>query len=454
VTTAAVYCRISADPAGLRAGVERQEEDCLAFASRRGWDTQVYVDNDLSAYQGKPRPAYREMLAAVEAGDVQVIVAWAPDRLTRHLRELEELVSLVERKGAQVATVQAGDWDLSTPEGRFMARQLGLLARLEAEKIASRVQRARIQEAKGGKPNAGGRRPWGFEADKVAHHEVEAAQIRDAAARLLRGESLRSVSRRVGKMPKDVKRALLSERMIGKRTHKGVLHDATWEPILERTVWDAIRTLLTDPRRDFVLGRNARSYLLSGFVYAPCGAVCQSARTGAGVRRYKCQVDFCADRSAEKVEDVVRDWVLERSPLPSADAEVDPALSAEVAAIETSIAALERDYYTRRRVSEGQYEELRADLEDQLADASARLLEATQSVETAGAGLVTTVGDTGIPHAVWDRWQTSDLRQRRLWVARYAEKVNLMPVTPGAGRFDKESVQVVPKDSSGRPDGL
>lgn len=55
---AAVYCRISDDRTGQRAGVQRQEEDCRALAESRGWPVaDVYVDNDLSAYSGKPRPA-------------------------------------------------------------------------------------------------------------------------------------------------------------------------------------------------------------------------------------------------------------------------------------------------------------------------------------------------------------------------------------------------------------
>jgi site-specific DNA recombinase len=54
---AAVYVRISSDPSGLRAGVERQERDCRELAERRGWTVaQVYCDNDVSADSGRPAP--------------------------------------------------------------------------------------------------------------------------------------------------------------------------------------------------------------------------------------------------------------------------------------------------------------------------------------------------------------------------------------------------------------
>jgi DNA invertase Pin-like site-specific DNA recombinase len=54
---AAIYCRISQDRAGAGLGVTRQE-DCGAPCERRGWVVvEVYADNDVSAYSGKPRPA-------------------------------------------------------------------------------------------------------------------------------------------------------------------------------------------------------------------------------------------------------------------------------------------------------------------------------------------------------------------------------------------------------------
>jgi hypothetical protein len=70
--TAAVYARISEDRDGTGLGVARQEKDCIALASRRGWHVaRVYVDNDISAYSGKPRPQYRQMLDDIKAGHVR-----------------------------------------------------------------------------------------------------------------------------------------------------------------------------------------------------------------------------------------------------------------------------------------------------------------------------------------------------------------------------------------------
>ena len=61
---AGVYFRISLDRAGEGLGIERQREDGLALAARRGWTTREFSDNDISATHGKFRPGYTALMAA------------------------------------------------------------------------------------------------------------------------------------------------------------------------------------------------------------------------------------------------------------------------------------------------------------------------------------------------------------------------------------------------------
>ena len=59
-------------------GVSRQVADCHELAAARGWDiTEHYVDDDISAYSGKPRPDYRRMLADTPAPELTQAVAAA-----------------------------------------------------------------------------------------------------------------------------------------------------------------------------------------------------------------------------------------------------------------------------------------------------------------------------------------------------------------------------------------
>src|ERR1700674_1749293 len=66
--TVAIYARISEDRAD-GAGVDRQLADCRALVKRNGWGkAQEYTDNNISAFSGKVRPAYAQMLEAIRAG--------------------------------------------------------------------------------------------------------------------------------------------------------------------------------------------------------------------------------------------------------------------------------------------------------------------------------------------------------------------------------------------------
>ena len=85
-----IYARISEDRDGDFLGVKRQVADCERHADARGWQVvETYIDDDVSAYKGHPRPAYRRMLEDITNGHIDGVVVWHLDRLHRHPRELE-----------------------------------------------------------------------------------------------------------------------------------------------------------------------------------------------------------------------------------------------------------------------------------------------------------------------------------------------------------------------------
>src|SRR5262245_50639409 len=112
---AGIYARISEDRHDDGLGVERQLRDCRKLArERRLTVVEEFVDNDMSASNGKRRPAFERLLAEVEAGRIDAVVVWHPDRLYRRARELERIIDVVEQAGTKFATVRAGDFDLAT----------------------------------------------------------------------------------------------------------------------------------------------------------------------------------------------------------------------------------------------------------------------------------------------------------------------------------------------------
>ena len=205
---AAVYARISQDRSGAQAGVNRQLEDTRKLAAERGWEVVgEFVDNDVSAKQrrwstsqgkfvNRTRPGYDALLDAIREGRVDVVLAWHPDRLYRRIRDLEDLVDMLERNDVDVVTVKAARVNLSTAADRLNARLLGSVAMYESEVKSWRVAAAAARRAREGR-FSGGMRPYAYEPDGVTIREEEALHLRTAYDGILAGRSLAEVTRRL-----------------------------------------------------------------------------------------------------------------------------------------------------------------------------------------------------------------------------------------------------------------
>ena len=134
------------------------------------------------------------MLADVEAGRITAVISWHPDRLHRRAAELERYIGVCERHRVENQTVTAGMWDLSTPSGRMVARQLGAVAAYESEHKSERLKSARIQQARNG-GHHGGQRCYGYAKDGVTVVLGEAAEIAAACKSIAGGASLRGIVR-------------------------------------------------------------------------------------------------------------------------------------------------------------------------------------------------------------------------------------------------------------------
>ncbi|MFE2970898.1 recombinase family protein [Streptomyces sp. NPDC059340] len=167
-----IYARISEDREGAHLATERQTDDCRTLTEQLSTPqveykvVRVFEDNDLSAYTGKPRPDYKTMLDALRNGDADCVLAWHTDRLHRSPVELEEYIDVCGPAGIDTRTVKAGQLDLSTATGRMIARQLGVQARYEVERMIERSKRARDQKVGRGE-YSGGPRPFGYEPDGI-----------------------------------------------------------------------------------------------------------------------------------------------------------------------------------------------------------------------------------------------------------------------------------------------
>lgn len=445
--TVATYCRISDDRTGRGLGVERQRADCHALAQSRGWTLgPTFVDNDVSAYSGKPRPQYAALLDAVRSGTVDGVVAWHPDRLHRSPKELEDFITVVETKKAVVETVQAGAWDLSTPSGRLVARQLGSVARYESEHKSERVRRALEQRAAAGHPH--GRRAFGWNPNGTVK-KAEADVVRSAARRIIAGESLRGIctdlnakgtSSPSGKpwTKTMLKHLVTRERNVGLLVRHGVVAgEGDWKPILERGTWEQVRAILSDPARKTSTS-SAAKHLLSGI--ARCG-ICGSpmrASLNRDVPSYRCAAKGCVSRNRADVDYLINGVIVGRLTRADARELLNPARTEQSKAggllLEELQARLDvaADDYADGKIDARQLERITARLRPKIEAAKVQARTVDDSPLLAGL-----VG----PGDVQARWDALPLTRRRAVVDLLVE-VTIHRAAQGARTFDPATVKV------------
>jgi len=321
---AAIYTRISDAREDDTAGVDRQREDCLALCAERGLDVvDVYEDNNVSATKhhiGK-RPSGARLLEAVANHEVDVVVVWSADRLYRRPADLETLVDALGH--VPVVTVKSGSVDLSTADGRMVARMLGSVAAHEVEKRGERVARAAAQRAKDGR-YGGGRRRLGYNETATELVPVEAAAIRDGYLAVAKGASLMSVAQdwrtRIGVGARggeititQVRTVLLRPMNAGLSVYrKQIIGKSNAPAIIDEDTWRIVRATLTDPARRTSPGRPALALLSPILRCGRCGgSVGAKTRIRKGTRTpiYRCRNGHVS-RARPQLDEAVTDLIL------------------------------------------------------------------------------------------------------------------------------------------------
>lgn len=290
-----IYARISDDPTGKALGVDRQVAECREYASKHGWEVrEVLIDNDLSATNGRARPAFERLLES----DPGAILVWHTDRLVRLTRDLERVIAL----NVNVYALHAGHLDLSTPSGRAVARTVTAWATYEGEQKSERQKAAHRQRVATGKawwPV----RPFGFELDGTLR-ESESIYIRKAYDQILDGEPLAAIARdwnaaelrtRNGSLWRSqmVRQLLVNTRNAGIYSYRGEeAGKGAWTAIVSEDTYRAVMHVLSDPARR-VGGGGPRENLLSGVARCDkCDAVVRVGTRGR-YKVYECTGKHC-----------------------------------------------------------------------------------------------------------------------------------------------------------------
>ena len=268
----AVYTRKSTDE-GLEQpfnSLDAQREACEAYViSQRheGWEcsTERYDDGGVSG-GSLDRPALKRLLADIAAGQIDVIVIYKIDRLTRALSDFARIVEVLDRAGASFVSVTQS-FNTTTSMGRLTLNVLLSFAQFEREVGAERV-RDKIAASKKKGMWMGGVCPLGFdignralivnEAEAVTVREIFDLYLKLGSVRLLQAELERRglVSKvrtsRAGNVSggRPVARGALyillrNVLYIGCVGHRGEIYEGEHEAILDRGLFDRVQERMT-----------------------------------------------------------------------------------------------------------------------------------------------------------------------------------------------------------------
>jgi site-specific DNA recombinase len=466
-----IYVRISKDPDGQSTSPARQEQDCRTFAELHGHEVvRTYSDIDISAFTGADRPGYEELTAALEAGVIDGVLVWRLDRLTRNFDDLQRIWKLINGRRATLLAVR-DSIDTTTASGVLILRNLVAIAEYESASISDRTRSAKAASARNGMPNPGGMRAFGYTPDKLQLVPHEADAIKEAADRLLAGQSLvsiindfnaRGIRTPRGKtwLPGTLAAVLVNPRIAGLRAYKGtIVADAVWPAIVTREQHEKLVALRRDPTRRWVPRGRRPQHLLSGMVEcARCGD--RAEKTGEQ-----------ANRMVHRPEDGRSYYLCRRPPLGRGCGALVSGRQLDALVVERVFAALDSEEFTQAlkgpRPADAETARQLEEDEDQLKWLGRQMggdplrrpafLAAIDEVETRirqnrarlarqhrSAALAALPEDLDQLKELWDNiW---DLDRKRALLDTLIEKVTVRPSTLGSktGRkFDRSRARIV-----------
>lgn len=310
----AIYTRKSTEEGLDQAfnSLDAQREACEAYATSQrheGWrvlDTR-YDDGGFSG-GNLTRPALQRLLADIKAGEVDLVVVYKIDRLTRSLMDFSKLVEVFDQQQTSFVSVTQ-HFNTTSSMGRLTLNVLLSFAQFEREVTGERI-RDKVAASKRKGMWMGGPVPLGYSlADKMlVVNDEEAGLVRriferycalgcvqalkhelDRAGtqgrlRLQRDGTTRTVSFSRGGLY-----AILNRRAyLGEVHHKGEWFPGQHTVIVPTDLWKRVQTKLDKNRHERKVGTNVtNASLLAGMVVDGAGCRLIATHTTKGGKRYR-----------------------------------------------------------------------------------------------------------------------------------------------------------------------
>lgn len=341
------YVRVSTDTQLDNYSIDEQSDRIRAYCAAKGWTLlNIYTDGGFSGGNTN-RPALQQMLQDIHRNQIDAVVVYKLDRLSRSQKDTLTLIEdeLLAHNTDFISINE--NFDTSTPFGRAMIGMLSVFAQLEKDQITERFLMGRIGRSKAGYFHGGGNAPTGYDYidGELVVNEYEATQVREVFQRFLDGKSINAIQRELSAhyttkwTAIKVRNVLKNSIYIGKVKFYGQEYPGTHESLISPETFQMAQRLLTSFERENAKSASQKNpfragYLLSGLV--SCG-LC-GARYSANHGYYKCysraksSQKFIVDPNCKndnwKIEDLDAVVVSQIDMLLSSPAALEEALSA------------------------------------------------------------------------------------------------------------------------------
>ena len=291
VLRVALYLRVSTQEQAKEGySITEQESRLKKYCEAMDWEIyKIYVDPGYSGGDTN-RPGLKDMIKDVEAGEVDKVVVYKLDRLSRSQLDTLYLIEKVFLANGTDFVSMSENFDTATPFGRAMIGILAVFAQLEREQIKERMGMGKEARAKEGKWHGGSTEPIGYDYDPVTEllniNEYETMQILELGELFLKGTPLRTIERMFLEKgykhkhgtwdTKTMRRVLRNKLYIGY-----IKHNDEWYPGLQRQIFtdetfNKIQKLLDDRAEQFKqlgIKPGAQTTYLGGLLHCKqCGA--------------------------------------------------------------------------------------------------------------------------------------------------------------------------------------
>ena len=218
----------------------------IACQQPKGWmEISKHYDDEGWSGGNLRRPALQELLIDMESGQIDVVVIYKLDRITRTLLDFVRLMDLFEQYGVSFVAVTQ-NFDTSDSTGRLILNVLLTFAQFEREIYSDRM-RDRFNAMSQAGLFVGGLPAFGYDIvdKKLVINDAEASVIRWMFARYLEVQNFKKLAEELA-AKRVVRRDYTSKR--GNLARGGPIHHST------------VRNMLTNPLYVGEIRRNGKCY--------------------------------------------------------------------------------------------------------------------------------------------------------------------------------------------------